>query len=131
MRLLSISLVALLVVLTLTNAREARAELKLTNCPAFAATTWVYPISKESGNQYALSMTNAEMTCAQATAVAKKLIAEHSAGAPNQAFDLSGGPAGYTCHGTADASGHAYRGGCHKPSPDFSGPAISWHPAAP
>lgn len=131
MRLLSISLAALLVVLAFAKAQEARAEVKVTNCPSFAATTWVDPTSKKSGNQYALSMANGDMSCAQATAVAKKLIAEHASGAPNQAFDLSGGPAGYSCSGTADAGGHAYRGGCHKPSPNFSGPAISWRPATP
>jgi hypothetical protein len=129
MRLLSSSVVALLFILAFATAREARAEVKMTNCPSFAATMWVDPMSKKSGNQYALSMANADMTCAQATVVAKKLIAEHSSGAANQPFDLSGAPAGYSCHGTADANGHAYRGGCRRPSPDFSGPAISWRPA--
>jgi len=114
-------------VLLFADIREARAAVNIVNCPSFTATPYALP-NGTHGNNYALSMGNASLSCAQATNYAKKLITEHAPVGHIGQFMLSGGPAGYECAAQGDSTGLAYRGGCNKPSADFSGPSFGWRP---
>ena|SRR5579862_2823 len=93
-------------------------EETLQTCPAFVSTVWVSPLAgpKASGNRYTVAVDGNAMSCAQAIAWAKKLIPQHIAGKPLMPSypPLKSGPPGFTCKGSPDTTGHAWRGSCLK-----------------
>jgi len=104
-------------------------DMGMTTCPSFTSTSWVNPMPPgNSGNRYSLTLTQHEMTCAQAESWAKKLIVQHIPGKPGmpQYPPLKGGPPGYVCTGSPDTTGHAWRGHCLKSTGKPFGPSFDW-----
>lgn len=133
-RLLAVGLVAAAAAVGAFAAGHGVASAQdMQTCPAFTAVKWVSPLpgSTSSGDKYTVTVSASAMPCEQATAWAKKLIAQHIAGEPMQASypPLTGGPAGYVCKGSPDSSGHAWRGHCLKSGTHAGGdltPGINW-----
>jgi hypothetical protein len=106
----------------------AKVDVKNGPCPVFKGTAFIYPRTKSYGDMYHLVVVNSQMTCASATAWARKMMKQRFDGAPNLPHDIDG-PAGYYCHVSTDGAGHGYMGGCTMTEYDgpFS-PAFSWLP---
>jgi len=116
-------------VITLSRMPAAADDMQMTTCPTFTGTTWVNPMPpSNSGNRYILTLTNHEMSCAQAESWAKKLLVQHIAGKPMmpQYPPLKGGPPGYVCTGSPDTTGHAYRGHCLKTKAGAIASSFDW-----
>jgi hypothetical protein len=102
----------------LVGAAQAMPQLHAVHCPHFTATPWVNPDSQATGNGYGMILTNTTITCPQATALAKGLMARNNAGssAAYAPTEVGGGPAGYHCYLTPDGHGHWLGGTCQKRS---------------
>jgi hypothetical protein len=97
------------------SAQAILAQVPAVECPHFASTPWVDVGSvHKSGNGYGMVLLNETMTCAQATAWARKLLSQHRSSAPGADVQVGGGPAGYRCSLTPDGSGHWLGGECLK-----------------
>jgi hypothetical protein len=124
-----ICIAAITSTLALCRLPAAADDMQMTTCPTFTSTTWVNPMPpSNSGNRYILTLNKHEMSCAQATSWAKKLVVQHVPGKPMMAQypPLKGGPPGYVCTGSPDTTGHAYRGQCLKKSGDPFAASFNW-----
>ena len=108
-------------------ARTLAQEMHMLQCPSFTATAWHNEQDGKTGNKFGIAVTNVKMSCAVATAWAKKLMQGHIPGDFASPHEVKG-PPGLHCYITADGTGHAWGGTCHTEGSGTTVSSIDWGP---